>query len=643
MTQRTASYGSWRSPISSDLIARSGVGLSETRVGRGGECWIETRPDEGGRSVVVRLKDGRPDDWLPRSWNARTMVHEYGGGSYLAFPGQLFFANFDDQRVYRLDEETAPRPVTAEGPVRYADFEPDMVRGRLLCVREDHRVAGRQAVNSLVAVEVAGDTYGTVLAQGHDFYASPRLSPDGQRLAWLSWDHPNMPWDGCELYVADVVDGGTLGTPRLVAGGPQESIFQPTWSPGGDLYFVSDRTGFWNLYAFRDGAVLALHPMAAEFGKPQWRFGMSTFAFSSPRRLLCIYDLGGVSHLAEFDEERGTLRELALPYTSLAYLSVSGDRALFVAGSPTQSGVVVELDIPSGKLSVLRESSQVHVDEGYLSSPETISFPTGRDETAHAFYYPPRNQDYVGPAGEAPPLIVMSHGGPTSSTSAVLDLHVQYWTSRGFAVVDVNYRGSSGYGRPYRDRLKGNWGLVDVEDCEAAAIHLIRQGKADPERIAIRGGSAGGYTTLVALSTRDTFKAGASLFGIGDLEVFTGDTHKFESRYMDSLVGPYPEKRDVYQERSPIRHLDGFNAPCIFFQGLDDKIVPPNQAELMVDALRGKGVPVAYLAYPGEGHGFRKAENIRRTLEAELYFYSRIFRFALPDPVEPVEIENLDG
>ena len=641
MAQQVASYGSWHSPITSDLIVQKSVGFGQTMIANGQAHWLENRPQEGGRSVVVRYAAGEARDLVPQGYNARTMVHEYGGGSYLALPGTLYVTNFEDQRVYRLDEGTAPQPITAAGAVRYADFAADLGRGRLICVREDHRHQGRQAVNSLVALSTQGDEFGTVLAQGHDFYATPRLSPGGDMLAWLEWDHPNMPWDGTELIVAAILPDGSLGRPHRVAGGAEESIFQPAWSPDGVLHFASDRTGFWNLYAWRDGAVAALHPMAAEFGRPQWQFAMTTYAFIGRGRLACSYELDGVSHLAVLDEAQGTFAEIPLPYTVIGSLSASGDQALFLAASPTERGAVVSLDLNSGRLSVLRQASAEAVDQGYISSPEAISFPTGAGETAHAFYYPPRNRDYAPPEGSRPPLVVMSHGGPTGSTSSSLDLHVQYWTSRGFAVVDVNYRGSAGYGRAYRDRLKGNWGLVDVEDCEKAALYLIAQGKADPERIAIRGGSAGGYTTLAALSTRATFKAGASLFGIGDLEVFTGDTHKFESRYMDSLVGPYPQDKQVYRERSPIHHLDGFRAPCIFFQGLDDKIVPPNQAELMVQALRDKGVPVAYLAYPGEGHGFRKAENIQRTLDAELYFYSRIFGFPLPESVAPVPIENL--
>ena len=641
MPENVIPYGSWPSPISSDLIVRKGVGFGPTQITADGVYWLESRANEGGRSVVVGLLADGTADLVPEGFNARTMVHEYGGGSYLVDGDVLYFANFSDQRIYRRDAGTPPRPITAAGDVRYADFAVDPTRARLICVREDHRVAGRQAENTIVAIATDGDEFGQVLVSGNDFYSTPRLSPDGRRICWLTWNHPNMPWDGTEIHVADILADGSLGPDQLVAGGPDESIFQPSWSPDGVLHFVSDRSGFWNLYALRQGGAENLQPLDAEFGVPQWQFAMTTYAFIGPGRLACSYELDGVSHLAVLDEAQGTFAEIPLPYTVIGSLSASGDRALFLAASPTERGAVVSLDLNSGRLSVLRQASAEAIDQGYISSPEAISFPTGAGETAHAFYYPPRNRDYAGPEGSRPPLVVMSHGGPTGSTSSSLDLHVQYWTSRGFAVVDVNYRGSAGYGRAYRDRLKGNWGLVDVEDCEKAALYLIAQGKADPERIAIRGGSAGGYTTLAALSTRATFKAGASLFGIGDLEVFTGDTHKFESRYMDSLVGPYPQAKQVYRERSPIHHLDGFHAPCIFFQGLDDKIVPPNQAELMVQALRDKGVPVAYLAYPGEGHGFRKAENIQRTLDAELYFYSRIFGFPLPEPVAPVPIENL--
>ena len=642
MPQEIAPYGSWRSPITSDLIVSTGVGLAATALADGAAHWLELRPAEGGRGVVVRRTATGGEDLVARAHNVRTMVHEYGGGAFLLQGTTLFFANFADQRVYRRDGDGAVRPITGEGALRYADFAADESRRRLLCVREDHRPEGRQAVNTVCALRADGDEYGEVLLEGADFYASPRLSPDGRSLAYLAWNHPNMPWDGTELHVAEVGGDGRLGADRQVAGGPGESVFQPEWSPDGVLHFASDRTGFWNLYAWRDGEVRALHPMAAEFGVPQWQFGLRTYGFLDRDRILCIYKQDGTDRLAVLYAQGG-LEDIALPYTVLGHLSVGRGKALFVAASPTERAAVVELDVASGRLAVLRRASDVVLDEGFVSVPRPITFPTSGGEVAHAFHYPPRNRDFRAPEGTRPPLIVMSHGGPTGSTSAALDPAVQYWTSRGFAVADVNYRGSTGFGRAYRDRLKGNWGVCDVEDCEAAALHLIALGEADPERIAIRGGSAGGYTTLAALSTRPTFKAGASLFGIGDLEIFTGDTHKFESRYMDSLIGPYPEAADVYRARSPIHHLDGFHAPCIFLQGLDDRIVPPNQAELMAQALRAKGVPVALIMYPGEGHGFRRAENIKRSLDAELYFYSRVFGFDLADPVEPVPIDNLDG
>ncbi len=643
MPENVIPYGSWPSPISSDLIVRKGVGFGPTQITADGVYWLESRANEGGRSVVVGLRAGGTADLVPEGFNARTMVHEYGGGSYLVDGDVLYFANFSDQRIYRRDAGTPPRPITAAGDVRYADFAIDPTRARLICVREDHRVAGRQAENTIVAIATDGDEFGQVLVSGNDFYSTPRLSPDGRRICWLTWNHPNMPWDGTELHVADILADGSLGPDQLVAGGPDESIFQPSWSPDGVLHFVSDRSGFWNLYALRQGGAENLQPLDAEFGVPQWQFAMATYGYSALGRIVCTFARDGRDHLAELDEASGTFREIPLPYTVIGGLSVGPGKAAFIGASPTERLAVVALDLATYQIEVLRPASDEQIDPGYLSAAEPITFPTGDGEVAHAFYYAPKNRDVQAPQGNLPPLIVMSHGGPTGGASPSLNLQVQYWTSRGFAVVDVDYRGSAGYGRAYRDRLKGDWGIVDVEDCENAALHLIRQAKADPERVAIRGGSAGGYTTLAALSTRDTFKAGASLFGIGDLEIFTGDTHKFESRYMDSLVGPYPAKRDVYRDRSPINHLAGFTAPCIFFQGLDDKIVPPNQAELMAAALREKGVPVALVMYPGEGHGFRKAENIKRTLDLEFYFYSRIFGFTLPQPVDTVPIANLDG
>jgi dipeptidyl aminopeptidase/acylaminoacyl peptidase len=461
-----------------------------------------------------------------------------------------------------------------------------------------------------------------------------------------------MPWDGTELWVGELTAEGSLNRAERVAGGVNESIFQPEWSPDGVLYFVSDRTGWWNLYRWRSGHTDPMCEMEAEFGRPQWVFGMSTYAFESAYRILCTYNQQGIWRLASLDTATRKFEPIETPYQAIFGLQAAPGRALFVAGSPTESLCVVQLDLSardSGakqvptvqRFEVLRRASVVTIDTGYLSSPQAIEFPTEHGLTAHAFFYPPKNRDYVAPPGERPPLIVHSHGGPTSTTTATLDLEIQYWTSRGLAVLDVNYGGSTGYGRAYRERLKGQWGIVDVDDCVHGARYLVERGESDGNRLMIRGGSASGYTTLCALAFRNVFKAGASLFGLSDLEAFVRDTHKFESRYLYSLIGPYPERRDLYRERSPIHFTDRLACPMILFQGLDDKIVPPNQAEMMFEAVRVKGLPVAYLPFEGEGHGFRRAENIKRALEAELYFYSKVFGFDLADPVEPMPIENL--
>ncbi|MEJ5197870.1 MAG: S9 family peptidase [Anaerolineae bacterium] len=632
-----APYGAWKSPITPDLIVAGTVGLNAIRVDGDDVYWIESRPTEAGRNVIVRrTPDGRTADLTPMPFNARTRVHEYGGGEYLVYDGVVYFANFADQRLYRQEVGAAPRPITPEGALRYADAVMDARRGRLICVREGHTAADREAINALVAVACDGDPAGgRVLVSGNDFYASPRLSPDGRRLAWLTWNHPNMPWDGCELWVADVQADGALDGARLVAGGPAESIFQPEWSPTGELHFVSDRTGWWNLYRWRDGRVEPLCEMAAEFGLPQWVFGMSTYAFVAPDRIACAYTQNGIWRLALLDTTTKTLTPLDLPYTEIGGVRGAPGAAFFIAASPTEATAVVRLDVASGTITVLRRSSAVTVDAGYLSVPQPIEFPTEGGLTAHALYYPPANRDYRAPAGERPPLLVLSHGGPTGATSSALRLGIQFWTSRGFAVVDVNYGGSTGYGRAYRERLNGQWGIVDVDDCVNAARYLAGRGLADENRLAIRGGSAGGYTTLAALTFRKVFKAGASHFGVSDLEALATDTHKFESRYLDRLVGPYPERRDLYIARSPIHFTDRLATPLILFQGLEDRVVPPSQAEKMFAAVKAKGLPVAYVPFEGEQHGFRKAENIKRTLEAELYFYSRVFGFPLADAMEP--------
>ncbi len=638
---QVAPYGAWKSPITADLIVSEVIGLGQPCLDGPDLYWIEMRPGERGRQVVVRrTPDGSTVDVIPPPFNARTRVHEYGGGDYAVVDGVIYFQNFADQHLYRVETGAEPTPVYRRSGHRHADFEPDRRRGRLLCVREDHTAGGRYPENMLVALDLAGGG-SRVLAAGSDFYASPRLSPDGSRLAWLQWNHPNMPWDGTELWVAEVRPDGSLGPARRVAGGPEESIFQPAWSPDGVLHFVSDRTGWWNLYRQEGGETLPLAPVEAEFGQPQWVFGMSTYAFASPETIVCAYGEGGTWYLASLDLRTRSLRRLETPFTAIGAVQASPGRAVFVGGSPAEPTALVSYGLAAQSWEVVRRSTGVTVDPGYLSVPEAVGFPTEGGLTAHGFYYPPRNRDFTGPPGDLPPLLVMSHGGPTGATSPRFNLMVQYWTSRGIAVLDVNYGGSTGYGRAYRERLNGNWGVVDVDDCTNGAHYLAGQGLVDGKRLAIRGGSAGGFTTLAALTFRDVFRAGASYYGVSDLELLARETHKFESRYFERLVGPYPERRDVYRARSPIHFVDRLSCPVIFFQGLEDRVVPPNQADLMVAALRRKGVPVAYLAFEGEGHGFRRADTIKRTLEAELYFYSRVFGFPLADAVPPVAIDNL--
>ncbi|HEY0491852.1 MAG TPA: S9 family peptidase [Candidatus Dormibacteraeota bacterium] len=641
--QRVAPHGAWRSPISADLIVAGTVGLGQLSLDGDDLYWVEQRPTEEGRYVIVRRGPGdEASDVTPAGFNARSRVHEYGGGAYAVAGGTVWFSNDSDQRLYRQESGAAPRPITPAARMRYADAVIDAARQRLLCIREDHTTAARQAVNSLVAIDLKGEKQASILAQGNDFYSSPRLSPSGSHLAWLSWNHPNMPWDGTELWVAEVDEGGGLRAQRKVAGGADESIFQPEWSPGGVLYFTSDRNNWWNLYRWRRQGVEPVLEINAELGTPQWLFGMSTYAFDSEARIVCQVRSGGVSRLATIDTESGRLNAIETEYTAFApSIRVSSGKAITIAGGPTEPLQLIAVDTGSGRVEVIRRSSELPVDPGYLSVPETLEFPTEGGKTSFAFYYPPRNPDFSAPEAELPPLIVMAHGGPTGAVSNALDLEDQYWTSRGFGYLVVNYGGSSGFGREYRQRLNHQWGVVDVDDCVNAARYLVDRDRVDPKRVAITGGSAGGYTVLRALTSTDFFKAGASHFGISDLEVFHQDTHKFESMYDHNLVGPWPEARDVYRERSAIHSVDRITAPVILFQGLEDKIVPPNQAELIFEALKRKHLPVAYVAFEGEQHGFRIARNIKRSIEGELYFYSRVFGFELPDPVEPVEIENL--
>ena len=640
LTPAPAPFGTWASPITAQSIADGSIRLGQLGVMGDDIFWSEGRPQEEGRNALVwRDASGRMTDLTPAPLNVRSRVHEYGGGAFKLGRKAGFFVNDSDQQIWRIRAGEPPHALTALPGMRHADIEIDATHKRLICVREDHTGDG-EAVTTLVAVSLANGKE-RVLVDGHDFFSTPRVSPDGRQLAWLSWDHPNMPWDGTTLWLATLLADGTLGAARAIAGGPDESLFQPSWSPRGELHVVSDRSGWWNLYRWRDAELQALHPMAAEFGRPQWAFAMSTYGFDARGRIVCTVVQQGQSSLAILDADAGRFEPIASPFCSINELQVGDDFAVFLGATGAIPEAVIRFDLATGAHQVLRSTTRVTVDAGVVSTAEAITFPTGNGLAAHAFFYPPANRRFVGPEGERPPLMVIGHGGPTGSTSAAFKLGVQFWTSRGFAIVDVNYGGSSGHGRAYRERLNGQWGVVDVDDAINAARFLIERGDVDADRVVIRGASAGGYTALSALTFRDFFKAGASHYGIGDLEALVRDTHKFESRYLDKLIGPYPAMQALYRERSPVHHTDRLSSPMILFQGAEDKAVPPAQAEAMFEAVRAKGLPVAYLLFEGEQHGFRRAATIRRALGAELSFYGRVFGFTPADAIEPVTIENL--
>ncbi|HVS65987.1 MAG TPA: S9 family peptidase [Thermoanaerobaculia bacterium] len=660
-SKRTAPFGSWPSPISAHDVAAQGARLSDLRLDpeTGALLFIERRPWEQGRCALVEATRERAGwqvrDRVEAPWNVRTRAHEYGGAPYLAAGGVVWFSHFADGRVYRQPRNGGePRPITSEGRSSYADFVLDARRDRVLCVRERPR-EGKEPESTIVALSAAPAAAAepadpVVLVSGQDFFSDPRLSPDGGRLAWLSWSHPDMPWDATTLWCADLGADGMPGEPRRVAGGPRtdgsgESIFQPLWSPDGVLHFVSDRDGYWRPYRLGTSGPEALTRREAEFGLPQWVFGMSTYAIPTPELLVTLFTEEGLWRIARLRLPDGELEPLTLEDTALDELAASPTHAFFVAASARQPTRLLALELATSAheragIETVYAPTAGALAEGYLSVGEPMDFPTAGGEVSHAFYYPPTSADFTGPEGERPPLLVKSHGGPTAATGNGLDPGVQFWTSRGFAVVDVNYRGSTGYGTAYRRALEGQWGIADVDDCVAAAQALVERGLADPDRLAIRGGSAGGFTTLAALAFRDTFRAGASHYGVGDLEALVRDTHKFESRYLDRLIGPYPERRDLYRQRSPLHSADRVSCPVIFFQGLDDKVVPPNQAESMVASLRERGVPVAYVTFAGEGHGFRSEPAIVRALEAELSFYGQVFDFEPAGDIEPVALER---
>jgi dipeptidyl aminopeptidase/acylaminoacyl peptidase len=624
------------------LIVSETIKLGQVFLDGSDVYWSESRPAEGGRNVILKWSPGGSiENLTPKPFDVRSRVHEYGGGAFAVSEGIIYFSNFADQGLYAQESRSKPRLLTSTTAKRYGDIVVDRLRNHLICVREDHSGKGGEPVNTIVSLNLSANKEEHVLVGGNDFYSSPRISPDGSSLAWLTWNHPNLPWDGTELWVGKIRSDGSLGETLKVAGKINESIFQPEWSPDGVLYFVSDRSEWWNLYRYRHHQIEPVCQRDCEFGRPQWLLSMSTYGFQSTDRIICTYTSRGVWHLGSLDGDSKVLEEIETPFCEIWNLRVSPKQAVFCAGSPTLAPSVIRFDLESRKFETLRSSSDIHIDGGYISIPKAIEFPTENGKTAHGFFYPPQNRDYQAPPDELPPMLVKIHGGPTAATSTSLAWDIQYWTSRGFAVLDVNYGGSSGYGRSYRQRLEGQWGVVDVDDCVNGTRFLVEQGWVDEERLAIRGSSAGGYTTLSALTFRHTFKAGASYYGISDLEALAKETHKFEARYLDRLVGPYPDKLDIYRQRSPIHYTHLLSCPLILFQGLEDEVVPPNQAEMMLEALKSKGLPVAYIPFEGEQHGFRRAETIKRALDSELYFYSKVFHFELADPLEPVEIYNL--
>jgi len=642
---KTAPYGSWASPITPDLLLKGTVHMRNQMLRWDGDdlYWSELRPYEAGRIVVCRrAADGTIADVTPQGFNARSRVHEYGGGHYAVKDGTVFFTNFKDQRLYRQEHGGAPRAITPETDIRHADMLIDTERNLVFAVREDHTTGAAEPVNTIVALDADGKRDPITIASGNDFYSSPKLSPDGKRLAWQTWNHPNMPWDESEIWVGELDRDGNVLSSRKIAGGRNESVLQPEWSPSGELYFVSDRNDWWNLYRARGEGDEPVCRRAAEFGAPQWAFGQRFYAFrgEKPEEIVCIYSDAGGARLGRIELDTGQLRHIELFYSTLGNVQVSGNKAAMYAGSSTLADRVLVIDLDTLAQEVVKVANPAHIESGYFSIPKPIEFPTERGLTAHAFYYAPRNQDHEAPAGEKPPLVVHCHGGPTGSAGPTYPFEYQYWTSRGFALVDVNYGGSSGYGRAYRQRLNGNWGVVDLDDCINAARHLVEQGLVDGDRVSITGGSAGGFTVLLSLTRRDFYNAGASHYGIGDLELFVKETHKFESRYCEALVGPYPERADVYRERSAIHYADNMKCPVILFQGAEDKIVPPDQAETFVEACRQKHLPYAYVLFEGEQHGFRQYKNIRRAFEGELSFLAQVFGFEPADDIEPVKIEN---
>jgi dipeptidyl aminopeptidase/acylaminoacyl peptidase len=640
-----APYGAWESPFAISMLTVGVVALGEIRAAAGVRWWLEGRPDEKGRQVLVRRDpDGTETRLSPEGFNVRTRVHEYGGAPYVADGDLVVVSDFATGRLNRITRPGELQPFTPDRSWRYADLTLDRSRNRLLAVREDHDKATLErhgeAENSLVAIDLASGEV-TVLVEGADFYSAPRPSPDGTQLAWLEWRHPNMPWDGTTLRLAPLGADGNVGEAVTVAGSQSDWIAQPRWSPDGTLHFAAEPEGWMNLFRFVDGAVEAVTDREAEFVYPDWLFGYATYGFLADGAIVAIAREGGRDRLFVIGPARGAIREIDVPFTEMSSMSVDGDTVVLRGAAPDRFASIVELDPATGAWSPIREAMQHPLAPEDVSIPRPVEFPTAGGRTAYGQFYAPRSRRFTGPAGERPPLIVTSHGGPTSAAYTGLTVLAQLFTSRGFAVLDVDYGGSTGYGKDYRKRLEGQWGVVDLQDCENGARWLVAEGLVDGEKLAIRGGSASGYTTLCAMTFSNEFKAGTSYFGIGDLETFRAETHKFESRYDQTLIGPWPAAKQLYHDRSPINFVDRISCPVLILQGAEDRVVPPSQAEEIVDALWEKHLPHAYLLFPGEDHGFRAAENIIRSFEAELSFYGQIFGFRPADDFEPIKVEFL--
>lgn len=648
MNTATLPFGSWPSPISAESLVEGARGIGSLSKDGDFFYWLESRPQEGGRNTIMRWRPGQsPEEVLAQPFNVRTRVQEYGGSALLVSGGRIWFSNFADQRVYLFEPDakqaSEPRPITPDAPLRFAGCALDEGRNRLLCIREDHRAPGEPS-NALVALATDAVSEGDVLFSGTDFVSQPRLSSDGAKITFVSWMHPNMPWDNTALHSATFAEDGSLENLRQHNPGKSEAVLDPQWSPDGALIALSDRDNWWQPYRV-DGETFT--PLGAtllghEVGGPAWSIG-GRYVYPMPSGdVLFIAARGSVESLYLL-RTTGELKRIDIDAVSFGSIVAESDRMYLTVGFADRPSALIAADYDGNILEVVRRSKDTALAAQWVPTFEQRVFPLEGGGETYGIFYPPQNPHAQAPEGTAPPLIVAVHGGPTGAAGVSYNPGHYYWTSRGFAVLDLNYRGSTGFGREYRRALYGQWGIADVEDAVAAVKSLVEDGLADPDRLIIRGGSAGGYTTLAAHAFYDTFAAGASYYGVSDIEALARDTHKFESRYLDQLIGPYPERRDLYQERSPINHLEGFGAPLILLQGLEDPIVPPNQSEMIFSALKGRGVPTAYVAFEGESHGFRKAENIISSREAELYFYAQVLGLSPADDLAPIAIENLNS